>query len=96
MKRNTIAKRLTATALSLVLLPALAACGGQNTKAEEGPSETLQGIYEALTAPDSDYSENKAMFAEYYPELEYRSPSGPTGTSILPMVPGISCRMGTG
>ena len=76
MKRNTIAKRLTATALSLVLLPALAACGGQNTKAEEGPSETLQGIYEALTAPDSDYSENKAMFAEYYPELEYTETLG--------------------
>ena len=66
MKRNMIAKRLVAAAMSLVLLLGLAACGGQ-----DAPSDTLKGIYEALIAPDSDYSQNKAMYAESYPELEY-------------------------
>lgn len=80
MKRNTMAKRLTA-ALSLVLLLALAACGGQNTpeqgtKGNEVSSDTLQGIYEALVAPESDYSENKALMTEFYPELEYSETLG--------------------
>lgn len=34
-------------------------------------AETLQGIYDALIAPDSAYSQNKEFTAEFYPELEY-------------------------
>lgn len=76
MKRNILAKRMTAAALSLVLLLALAACGGQSAPTQEetagsnSSADTLKGIYDALVAPDSDYSENKAMMAEFYPELE--------------------------
>ena len=69
MKNKTLLTRLTAVVLSLVLLLSLAACG--STPAQETPSETLKGIYEALIAPDSDYSQGKAMSAEYYPEVEY-------------------------
>lgn len=82
MKRNILAKRPAAAALSLVLLLTLAACGGQEapvqeTKTDETSSdETLAGIFEALTAPDSEYSRNKAMMAEFYPELEYAEALG--------------------
>ena len=38
---------------------------------DDVPSETLKGIYAALIAPDSDYSENKALYLDFYPELEY-------------------------
>ena len=79
MKRNSIFRQIAAAALTLVLLPALAACG-QSVSAQEtaqsGPSETLKGIYEALIAPDSDYSRNKAMYADYYPEVEYEETLG--------------------
>lgn len=75
MKRNSSAKRLAAAALALVLLLTLTACGqsahAQDAAGKDGPSDTLKGIYEALIAPESDYSRNKAMTAEYFPELEY-------------------------
>lgn len=87
MKHINLLKRLGTAALSLILLLSLAACGTQTsptsateapaqkpeseTTHAEGPSETLKGIYEALIAPDSDYSQGKAMSAEYYPEVEY-------------------------
>ena len=75
MKRNTMGKRMTAAALALVLLLALAACGQseseQETVGSNSSADTLKGIYEALIAPESDYSQNKAMMAEYYTELEY-------------------------
>lgn len=66
MKRNNFQKRMAAAALALVMLLGLAACSGGR-----GASDTLKGIYEALIAPDSDYSQTKAMYAETYPELEY-------------------------
>ena len=83
MKRSILANRLTAAALALVLLLALAACGGQSAPAQEETTEgnevssdALQGIYDALTAPNSDYSQNKAMYAEFYPELAYTETLG--------------------
>ena len=81
MKRNTMGKQLTAAALALIMLLALTACGGQSAPAQEpagsnSSTDTLKGIYEALVAPDSDYSQNKAMIAEYYPELEYSETLG--------------------
>ena len=63
-----------AAALTLILLLALTACGAQSEQQAgkgDGPTETLKGIYEALLAPDSSYSRNKAMYKEYYPEVEY-------------------------
>lgn len=63
--------------LALAMLLSLAACGGQDSSSqgsggqESGASDTLKGIYDALVAPDSDYSEGKAMSAEYYPDVEY-------------------------
>ncbi len=75
MKRNSILKQILAAALALVLLLSLAACGqsapAQEAAGSEGSSETLRGIYEALLAPDSDYSQNKALYLDFYPELEY-------------------------
>lgn len=72
MKRNNIGKQALAATLALVLLLVLTACG-QSSPAQEaaGNAETLKGIYEALLAPDSDYSQNKALYLEFYPELEY-------------------------
>ena len=35
------------------------------------PSEAVQGIFEALLDEDSDYSEMKAMYQEYYPECVF-------------------------
>ena len=66
MKRNIFTKRLAAAALALVMLLGLAACGGGS-----GASDTLKGIYEGLIAPDSDYSQNKALYTESYPEVQY-------------------------
>lgn len=78
MMQNRIVKRLIPTVLALVMLLGLAACGGQGSSGAEdsgtqdsGASDTLKGIYDALVAPDSDYSEGKATSAEYYPEVEY-------------------------
>ena len=83
MKQTTFTKRLTAVLLSLVLLLALAACGGKPAQADpqkpgdadmvrdDVPSATLKGIFDALTAEGSDYSEYKTLYKEYYPELEY-------------------------
>ena len=72
MERNITAKRLIATALALVLLLTLVSCGGQKkAEADGNPSDTLKGIYEALISPDSAYSQNKAIYVEYYPELEF-------------------------
>ena len=81
MKQKMIGVRLIAVALSLVMLLALTACGAQSASAQKigkdaAPSETLKGIFDALIAPDSDYSQNKAMMAEYYPELEYSETLG--------------------
>ena len=61
MKRNIFTKRLVTAALALVLLLGFAACGGGS-----GASDTLKGIYEALTAPDSVYSQNKALYTENF------------------------------
>ena len=77
MKNKTLLTRLTAVVLSLVLMLSLAACG--STPAQESettPSETLKGIYDALIAPDSDYSENKVLMTDFYPELEYSETLG--------------------
>ena len=35
------------------------------------PDETLKGIFDALLSEDSAYSENKALYAEYYPETKF-------------------------
>ena len=75
MKRNNILKQNLAAALALVLLLSLAACGqsapAREAAGDDSSSETLKGVYEALLAPDSDYSQNKALYLEFYPELEY-------------------------
>lgn len=90
MKQTTMVRRLAAAALSLMLLLALAACGGQTaptketeapasaeTVKPEGPSDTLKGIFEALTAPDSGYTLNREQMKSFYPELEYEETLGP-------------------
>ena len=75
MKRNNLIKQILASALALVLPLALAACGqsapAQEASESNSSADTLKGIYEALIAPESDYSQSKAMILEYYPELEY-------------------------
>lgn len=86
MKRKTTIERLAAAALCLVLMLGLAACGGKTApepenqeKQEEqqaAASERLRGIFEALTAPDSDYTQSKQSMAEYYPEVEYSEELG--------------------
>ena len=72
MKHGTMTKRLTAALLALLMLLPLSLFG-QSARAQETdePSETLKGIYDALLAPDSDYSINKALYLDFYPELEY-------------------------
>ncbi len=71
------AKRLIAAVLVLVLLLALSACGQRASAEEEaGNADTLKGIYEALVAPESDYSENRALMTDFYPELEYSETLG--------------------
>lgn len=35
------------------------------------PSEAVKGIFDALTAEGTDYSQTKALYAEYYPETVY-------------------------
>lgn len=69
-------KRLIAATVALVMLLSLAACSGKPSEPQTASpaadaSETLTGIYEALIAPDSKYSQDKALYAEYYPETEY-------------------------
>ncbi|MBR1689468.1 MAG: hypothetical protein IJ713_01680 [Oscillibacter sp.] len=92
MKRKNALKRLTAAALSLVLLLSLTSCGSTSAQESETtpsasmqeaeaatdgtPSDTLKGIYDALIAPDSDYSQGKTMSAEYFPEVEYTETLG--------------------
>ncbi len=71
MKRNNMAKGFLAGALALFLLLAGVKIARALEPKEETPSDTLNGIFEALIAPDSDYSQNKAMMLGYYPELEY-------------------------
>lgn len=74
MKRNNIVRQMTVAALVTLLLLSLAACG-QSAPAQDAANdrsaETLRGVYEALLAPDSDYSQNKALYLDFYPELEY-------------------------
>lgn len=70
-------KRLTAAVLALVLL--LAPTGCRQCASAELPVEnadTLKGIYEALVAQESDYSENRALMTDFYPELEYSETLG--------------------
>ncbi len=63
-------RKLIALALALILTLSLCACGGAGAQ-ETKNAEVLKGVYEALIAPDSGYSENKASLLEYYPDLEY-------------------------
>ena len=67
MNKNNV-KRFAALLLSAAMLLALTACGGKGTK---GPSEALKGVYDALVAPDSEYSQTKEFYREWYPEVEY-------------------------
>lgn len=46
------------------------------------PSETVKGIFDALTAVDSDYSKTKAMYTEYYPETKYEETLADDGFTI--------------
>ena len=75
MKINDMLRQMLAAALALVLPLSLAACGqGASVREAAGKadaSETLKGVYEALLAPYSDYSRNKALYLDFYPELEY-------------------------
>lgn len=76
MKRKTMTTRLAAAALALILTIGLVACGQSPSGQQAAGGDTLKGIYEALVAADSDYTENKAMMVEYYPELEYTETLG--------------------
>ena len=92
MKRIDLLKRLGAGALSLMLLLSLAACGTQTppTPATEapaqepesemtgadGPSETLQGVYNELVADYSSYSQTKNYYDEYMPDVKYTEELG--------------------
>ena len=74
-------KKMICMLLAMLMVLSLCACGkqsapAQETKGDEGPSDTLKGIYEALVAPDSGYSKNKAAMLEYYPELGYTETLG--------------------
>ena len=63
MTMKNIAKLVTLPTLTLTLLLGQAACA-------ETP-DVVKDIYDALLAEDSDYSEEKALYAEYFPEMEY-------------------------
>ena len=81
--QRKLGKQLTTAILVLALLLALTACG-QSAPAQgaEENIDTLKGIYELLISPDSNYSKNKAIYAEYYPELEYSETLGPDRITI--------------
>ena len=68
-------KSRKALAVSLCLVFTLTSLGGnwsvQEARAEDKTPETLKGIYEALIAPDSEYSKLKEQNLEYSPELEF-------------------------
>ena len=76
----------------MMLLLSLAACGTQTppTSATEapaqepesemtgadGPSETLQGVYNELVADYSSYSQTKSYYDEYMPDVKYTEELG--------------------
>lgn len=59
---KNIAKLVTVLALILAL-PLQFACAE--------PSAALQGVFDAMTAEDSDYNQTKAMYAEYYEGVQW-------------------------
>lgn len=60
--------------LCLVLGAALPVCAE--------PSEMLKGIYDALLSEKSDFSQGKAIYAEYYPETKYEAELTDEGITI--------------
>lgn len=57
------------------------------------PSEILQGIFDALTAKDSSYSQTKVLYAEYMPEAKFEEEL--TDDSIIITISGIEGMDGT-
>lgn len=46
------------------------------------PSDAVKGIYDALLAEGSDYSETKAMYAEFYPDMTFEETLDDNGFTI--------------
>lgn len=62
------------TLLTLALALVLAACAE--------PSDAVKGIYDALLAESSDYSGTKALYAEYFPEMNFAETLNDDGFTI--------------
>lgn len=58
------------TKILLMLTMAAVLLCAQTAFAE--PSEVLKGIFDSLLEEDSSYSKTKALYREYYPEIEYK------------------------
>lgn len=67
---------LLALVLALLLLPAAPQAFA------EVDSDVLCGIYDALEAPDSDYSQTKAMYTGYYPETVFEDTLADDGFTL--------------
>ena len=65
--------------VSLLTL-ALALVMAQAALAE--PSEALKGVFDALVAEGSEYSANKAMYQEYFPDIAYEETLNADGFTI--------------
>jgi len=69
------------TVKTLVLLTlALALLAAQVALAE--PDATVKGIYDALTAEGSGYSQMKAMYADYYPDCAFEEALNDDGFTL--------------
>lgn len=76
MNNIAVRARLLAFVLALLLLPFAPRAFAQ------ADGETVRGIYEALLAEDSSYSETKATYAEYYPETVFEETLGDDGFTL--------------
>lgn len=70
---NKLSKIISLTCLILVII-------FQTACAE--PDEALKGIFDALLAEGSDYSDNKAIYNEYYPETKFEETLNDNGFTI--------------
>ncbi len=69
-----IVKRMTLLTLALALLLTQVAFAEQDA--------AIQGVFEALVAEDSEYSQNKAMSVEYFPGTEYEETLNENGFTL--------------
>ena len=67
-------KKLICAMLALCLLLSLAACGKSEAKAD--PKELLQGIYDAMLAENSAYTEIKNTYVEALPGVSFTETLG--------------------